>query len=81
MTLMTNRSRFDPGQDKPSLPAIIDRASALLVNAGSAAEMLEARDLASFVYDAAKKPGVSPRPRARAMIWLLPRRECRPMRC
>jgi hypothetical protein len=57
MNLMTNRSRFDLGQDKPSLPAIIDRASALLVNARSAAEILEARDLASFVYDAAKKTG------------------------
>jgi hypothetical protein len=57
MTLITNRSRFDLGQDKPSLPAIIDRASALLVNARSAAEILEARDLASFVYDAAKKTG------------------------
>jgi hypothetical protein len=55
MTLMTNRSRFDLGQDKPSLPAIIDRASSVLANARSAAELLEARDLASVAYDIAKK--------------------------
>lgn len=38
-----------------TLPALIDRAVAALANARTAAEVLEARDLASNVYDAAKK--------------------------
>ena len=37
-----------------SIPRIIDHATAALTNARSAAEVLEARDLASFAYDAAK---------------------------
>ena len=37
------------------LPALVDRAVAALTNARSAAEVLEARDLASVAYDAAKK--------------------------
>ena len=38
-----------------SIPQIIDHATAALTNARSAAEVLEARDLASFAYDAAKR--------------------------
>lgn len=38
-----------------ALPALIDRAASALVNARSAAEVLEARDMASAIYDAAKK--------------------------
>ena len=38
-----------------SLPSLIDRASTALQNARSSAEVLEARDLASVAYDAAKK--------------------------
>ena len=38
-----------------ALSALVDRAVAALTNARSAAEVLEARDLASFAYDAAKK--------------------------
>lgn len=38
-----------------ALPALIDRAMKTLANARSAAEILEARDMASVVYDAAKK--------------------------
>ena len=38
-----------------SIPLIIDHATAALTNARSAAEVLEARDLASFAYDAAKR--------------------------
>ena len=38
-----------------ALPALIDRAAAALTNARSAAEVLEARDMASFAYDTAKK--------------------------
>lgn len=38
-----------------SLPALIDRAAQVLANARSSAEILEARDIASVVYDAAKK--------------------------
>jgi hypothetical protein len=38
-----------------SLPVIIDRASAVLANARGAAEILEARSLASVAYDLAKK--------------------------
>lgn len=37
-----------------ALPTLIDRAVAALSNARSAAEVLEARDLASVAYDAAK---------------------------
>lgn len=37
-----------------SLPALIDRAVSALTNARSAAEVLEARDLASVAYDIAK---------------------------
>lgn len=38
-----------------TLPALIDRAVFTLTNARSAAEVLEARDMASVVYDMAKK--------------------------
>lgn len=38
-----------------SIPALIDRAAAALTNARSAAEVLEARDMASVAYDMAKK--------------------------
>lgn len=38
-----------------ALPALIDRAASALTNARTAAEVLEARDLASVAYDAAKK--------------------------
>ena len=38
-----------------ALTALIDRASAALAGARSAAEILEARDMASVAYDAAKK--------------------------
>jgi hypothetical protein len=38
-----------------SLPTLIDKASAALANARTSAEVLEARDLASIAYDAAKK--------------------------
>jgi hypothetical protein len=37
------------------LPALIDRASKALAGARTAAEVLEARDMASVAYDAAKK--------------------------
>jgi hypothetical protein len=37
------------------LPALVERAIATLANARSAAELLEARDMASVVYDMAKK--------------------------
>lgn len=38
-----------------SIPALIDRAAAALTSARSAAEVLEARDMASIAYDMAKK--------------------------
>jgi hypothetical protein len=38
-----------------ALSALVDRAVSVLANARSAAEVLEARDLASVAYDAAKK--------------------------
>lgn len=38
-----------------TLPALVDRAVTALANARSSAEVLEARDLASIAYDAAKK--------------------------
>ena len=38
-----------------TLPALVDRAVTALANARSSAEVLEARDLASVAYDAAKK--------------------------
>ena len=38
-----------------SLPGLIDRAATALVNARSSAEVLEARDMASLAYDAAKR--------------------------
>ncbi len=40
------------GQD---LPTLIDRAAAVLANARGAAEILEARDLAGFAYDIARR--------------------------
>src|SRR6516165_9045389 len=39
------------------LPLLIDRATTALANAKSAAEVLEARDMASFAYDMAKRLG------------------------
>jgi len=41
--------------ERVALPALVDRAAAVLTNARSAAEVLEARDMASVAYDAAKK--------------------------
>jgi hypothetical protein len=41
--------------DIESIPALIDRAARDLMNARDAGEVLEARDKASFAYDAAKK--------------------------
>jgi hypothetical protein len=38
----------------PSLPDLIDRAATALQNAKTSAEVLEARDMARAVYDAAK---------------------------
>lgn len=38
-----------------SLPSLIDRAANSLISAHSAAEVLEARDMASAIYDAAKR--------------------------
>jgi len=38
-----------------SLPMLVDRASAALSNARSAAEVLEAREIADFVYDMARR--------------------------
>jgi hypothetical protein len=43
--------------DGLSLPALVDRASAALANARSAAEILEARDFAAIAYTAAKTMG------------------------
>lgn len=40
---------------EPYLPALIDRAAAVLTSARSAAEVLEAREMASVAYDAAKR--------------------------
>jgi hypothetical protein len=42
-------------QDSIALPALIERAAAALINAKTSAEVLEARDMASVAYDAAKK--------------------------
>lgn len=38
-----------------TLPSLVDRASRALANARTSAEVLEARDLAGFAYDAAKR--------------------------
>jgi hypothetical protein len=42
-------------QADPSLPQLVDHAAAALSNARSAAEVLEARELASLAYDMAKR--------------------------
>jgi hypothetical protein len=42
-------------QADSSLPQLVDHAAATLSNARTAAEVLEARDLASFAYDTAKR--------------------------
>lgn len=42
-------------QVSSSLPQLVDHAAAALSNARTAAEVLEARDLASFAYDTAKR--------------------------
>ena len=41
--------------DTSSLPRLVEQAAAALANARSAAEVLEAREIASFVYDVAKR--------------------------
>lgn len=46
-----------PIAEASALPALIDRATAALANAKSAAEVLEAKDMAGFAYDAAKRQG------------------------
>lgn len=43
------------GTEIASLPALIDRAVGALANARTAAEVLEARDMAGLAYDAAKR--------------------------
>lgn len=44
-----------PISEAIALPALIDRAAQALSNARSSAEILEARDMAGMIYDAAKK--------------------------
>jgi len=44
-----------PARHQEGLPELIDRTSRMLAAARSAAELLEARDIAGFAYDAAKK--------------------------
>lgn len=44
-----------PIDEIASLPALIDRAASALSNARSSAEVLEAKEMASFAYDAAKR--------------------------
>lgn len=44
-----------PSATAGTLPSLIDRAAAILVEARSSAEVLEARDVARDAYDAAKK--------------------------
>ena len=50
---MSAPANFD--QTPCSLPQLVDHASAALANARTAAEVLEAKDIASFAYDAAKR--------------------------
>jgi len=67
LTVRTWRPRFSPSEGEnqldtlpsiveqaASLPMLVDRAVKALTNARTAAEVLEARDMASVVYDAAK---------------------------
>ena len=42
-------------QSSSSLPQLVDHAAAALTSARTAAEVLEAKDVASFAYDAAKR--------------------------
>lgn len=42
-------------QMSPSLPSLIDRAATMLAGAKTAAEVLEAREVAGFAYDTAKR--------------------------
>jgi hypothetical protein len=44
-----------PIETLPALPALVDRAATALAGARTAAEVLEARDMAGIAYDAAKK--------------------------
>jgi len=46
-----------PVEEIHDLPTLVDRAAAVLAGARSAAEVLEARDLAALAYDAAKRVG------------------------
>jgi len=41
--------------DTQDLPSLIDRAASMLTGAKTAAEVLEARDMAGFAYDVAKR--------------------------
>lgn len=41
--------------DAQDLPSLIDRAASMLSGAKTAAEVLEARDMAGFAYDVAKR--------------------------
>lgn len=46
---------LSPIVEASSLPALVDRASQALAGARGSAEVLEARDMASFAYDIAKR--------------------------
>lgn len=54
-TITSTIPKANPKRASTSLPALIDRAVAALANARTAAEVLDARVLASIAYDAAKK--------------------------
>jgi len=43
------------GRDSSTLPQLVEKAAAALANARSAAEVLEAREIASLAYDVAKR--------------------------
>jgi hypothetical protein len=53
--LQLHAQHLAPIETLSTLPALIDRASTALAEARTAAEVLEARDMAGIAYDAAKK--------------------------
>lgn len=50
-------NQLAPIKEASALPVLLDRAASALANARSAAEVLEAKEMAGLAYDAAKRAG------------------------
>jgi hypothetical protein len=70
---MSALSHLSPAHDAGDLPAMIDRAAAILSGARTAAEVLEAREAAGLAHDVAQASGeVASATSNRGNQWTVP---------